>query len=99
MSPPSPVSAFRVQFADEAPAIGSGARFVFARRGRKWVYLLCPYTMRATRLRRWKWEAMRVEPIEDRAVVARMNDFLRRRVEASDRTPTILEQQVMGEKR
>lgn len=39
-----------VHLDDEAPAIGSGHRIVFAAEGRRWLSLCCPWTFRTARL-------------------------------------------------
>lgn len=68
---PAPVTLFSVQLQDQAPAIGSGFRFIFVKCGRKWVYLLSPFTMNACKLRRSVWEALAPVPITDPETITR----------------------------
>lgn len=98
--PPAPALPFRVLFKDEAPAMGSGLRFVFARIGRKWVYLLCPYTLKACKLRLWKWKTLGAEPIVDPATNLRLIDAARLAVTRDARGvpgTTRFQRQVIGE--
>ncbi len=72
----APVNLFTVQLQDEAPVIGSGFRFVFVKHGRKWVYLLSPYTMQACKLRRSVWERLAPEAVTDPDTVNRARQAL-----------------------
>lgn len=71
---------YTVHFQDEAPAIGSGFRFVLAREGRKWVHLLDPYTLRGARLRLHLWRLLRPVRISNEAVLERVQAVLNRAV-------------------
>ncbi len=73
---PAPVNLFTVQLQDEAPAIGSGYRFLFVKHGRKWVYLLSPYTMQACKLRRSVWERLAPAAVTDPATIHRARQAL-----------------------
>ncbi len=42
---PAPTNLYRVHLQDELPAIGSGHRWVFAREGHKWAFVLDPFTV------------------------------------------------------
>ena len=89
----APVLLFSVMLKDEAPAIGCGYRFVFVKRGRKWVYLLSPWTMRACKVTRRVWDAL--APVEAAPeALARARQALL----DSHREPTRLERQAIGGK-
>ncbi len=53
---------FRLQLQDELPAIGSGHRWVFVREGRKWVFILCPFTVTTTKVRVGVWRGLKHGP-------------------------------------
>lgn len=72
----APVHLFTVQLQDEAPAIGCGFRFVFVKQGRKWVYLLSPYTMRACKIERGVWDELRAVEITAPDVLRRARQAL-----------------------
>ncbi len=50
---------FKVHLQDELPAIGSGHRWVFAREGKKWVFVLCPFTVTTTKVRMGVWQGIK----------------------------------------
>ena len=90
----APVLLFSVMLKDEAPAIGCGYRFVFVKRGRKWVYLLSPFIMRACKVRREGWDGLGAGKVTDPDTIKRTRQALRR----NHREPTRLERQAMGGK-
>ena len=86
---------YRVQFQDEAPPIGSGFRFVFVKEGRKWVYLLCPNTVKTCRLRMEKWRTLKPTEITGR-MHTRVCWRLRRKLKRLNRNATRLERRAIG---
>lgn len=90
----APVHLFSIMLKDEAPAIGSGFRFVFVKHGRKWVYLLSPYTMRACKVRQEVWGALTPVRVTAPDALARAREALQK----SHREPTHLERQALGGK-
>ncbi len=90
----APVQLYAVQFKDEAPAIGSGLRFVFVKQGHKWVYLLSPYALRTCRVRRQVWDKMHPVEITDPDTIGRVRKVL---AENPRRAPTRLAQQALGD--
>lgn len=54
---------YECQFADEAPMIGAGRRFVFAEVGHVWASLLTPQ-LESTKIRRAKWDGVRKVEID-----------------------------------
>jgi len=89
----APVHLYSVQFKDEAPAIGSGFRFVFVKQGHKWVYFLSPYTMRACKVRREVWDALGAVEVTAPDALARAREALQ---SGHHRDHTRLEQQALG---
>ena len=87
----APVHLFSVQLQDEAPAIGCGYRFVFVKQGRKLVYLLSPYTMRACKIERGVWDALGAVEITAPDALARARQVLQQ----SARPATNLEKQAL----
>lgn len=75
-----PLQCFNIMFKDEAPAIGSGMRFVFAKFGRKWVYLLSPYSLKSCRISLKTWTDLKVTAITNRAVTERVRRELASRL-------------------
>ncbi len=82
-------------FKDEAPAIGSGFRFVYVKRGRKWVYLLDPYTTRTCRVPVEKWAKIHTHEVPPMAA-ARVAKALSNSVARAERQPTRLEERAIG---
>ena len=95
----APTTLFTILFKDEAPVIGSGFRFVFAKRGHKWVYLLSPYTMRACKIRRAVWDGLKAVENTDPDTIARAQEALRAKVQWAQQEPTLLQRQALGEKK
>ncbi len=93
----APSRLFTVTLADQAPAIGTGMRFVFVKEGRKWVYLLSPFTMRTARLRWPVWEALKPLLIDDPLTRARVRKAVEKNIHKANREPTRLEQRALGE--
>lgn len=91
----APVRFLSVHLKDEAPAIGSGLRFVFVKQGRKWVYLLSPYTMRACKMRRGTWEALGAAEVTDPEALTRARLALKAVCRSNLREPTRLERQAI----
>ncbi len=88
---------FTVTLADQAPAIGCGMRFVFVKEGRKWVYLLAPFTMRTARLSWPVWKGLRPLLIDDVDTRARVRKAVEQNLRNAGREPTRLEQRALGE--
>lgn len=88
---------FTVTLADQAPSIGSGIRFVFLKEGRKWVYLLNPFTMRTARLKWATWEGLKPLLINDDETRARVIRSVKANLAHAGRNPTRLERQAIGE--
>ena len=49
---------WELYFADEAPRIGSGKKFVRAKIGRKWVHLASRHSSGKQRIRRTVWDQL-----------------------------------------
>ena len=96
---PAPTQLHRLFFQDEAPQMGSGLRFVLAKRGRKWVYLLSPYTAKSCRLLTTVWDRISVNTrIDDDALLKRINAHLQTAIHHANREPTALEKRALGGK-
>lgn len=93
----APSRLFTVTLADQAPAIGTGMRFVFVKEGRKWVYLFSPFTMRTARLRWPAWEALKPVLIDDDETRARVRKAVENNLQHAGRPATRLERQALGE--
>ncbi len=77
--------------------MGSGLRFLFVKEGRKWVYLLNPFTLRTARLRWAAWSACKPLLIDDEETRARVSASVKRNLEHSGKPPTLLQRQALGE--
>lgn len=82
-------------FKDEAPVIGSGFRFVYVKLGRKWVYLLDPYTARTCRVSVEKWAKIRTHEVPPDPAL-RVAAALANSVARAERQPTRLEARALG---
>ena len=90
---PSPTILYKVQLEDEIPAIGSGTRWVFAREGRKWALVLCPFTANTVRLPIDVWRGIK----RDRwGAGVCSKDYLRGRIRSMDRDPTAFEKSALA---
>lgn len=96
---PAPARLFTVTLQDEAPAIGCGMRFLFAKEGRKWVYLLSPFTLRAARLSWPTWEGLKPLLINDPETRARVQAAVENNLRIAARPATRLEQQALEDER
>ncbi len=95
----SPARLFTAMLQDEAPSMGSGLRFIFVKEGRKWVYLLNPFTMRTARLKWAVWEKCKPLLVDDEQTRARVIASVKRNLERSGAAPTLLQQQALGEEK
>ncbi len=84
---------FKVQLQDELPTIGSGHRWVFAREGRKWVFVLDPFTITTTKVRVERWRAVKKEQI---TCSSHILQYMRQRLDACERPTTAFEKSALA---
>ncbi len=84
----APTLLYKVQLEDELPAIGSGHRWVYARKGTKWVFILCPFTVNTVKLRLSVWQGLKKVRWEKEEFVRK---YLKARLEMLNRSPTAFE--------
>lgn len=85
---------YQVQLEDEMPVIGSGWRFVFAREGTKWVFVLDPFSINTVKLSLSKWKGVKKTLWEDGTYI---RNYLHERLEKLGRTPTVFEMSALKE--
>ncbi len=89
----APTVLYRVHLEDEIPAVGSGHRWVFAREGRKWAFVLCPFTANTVRVRIATWQGVKKEP---QGTSKYIHDYLQDRLRSLGREPTSFERSALS---
>ncbi len=84
----APTLLYRVQLEDEMPAIGSGWRWVYAREGHKWAFILCPFTINTVRIPLSKWQGIKRARWEKESFILA---GLKARLDKLERSPTAFE--------
>ncbi len=85
---PAPTELYRVQLQDELPAIGSGLRWVYAREGHKWAFVLCPFTVTTVKMRIEAWRAVKRERVARSTYIT---NYMKQRLVSLNRAPTAFE--------
>ncbi len=84
---------YKVHLQDELPAIGSGHRLVFAREGRKWVFILYPFDVTTVKMKLAAWERVKREEVDCTEYVI---NHMEKRLRLMKRLPTAFEKSVLG---
>ncbi len=84
----APTLLYRLHLEDELPTIGSGHRWVYAREGHKWVFVLCPFTANTVRTPIARWRSIKQEPWAKGDFI---REYLRGRLKSLGREPTAFE--------
>ncbi len=84
----APTNLYRVQLQDELPAIGSGHRWVFAREGTKWAFILDPFTVTTAKVRIAAWRGIKRERVPHSTYII---NHMRHRLVLLNRAPTAFE--------
>ncbi len=84
----APTILYRVQLEDEIPVIGSGHRWVFAREGKKWAFILCPFSVNTVKLQLSVWQGIKKDRWKKEKFIRK---YLRARLALLGRAPTSFE--------
>ncbi len=90
---PAPTNLYRVHLQDELPAIGSGHRWVYAREGTKWAFILDPFTVTTVKVRIAVWRGIKRERIPHSAHII---NHMKQRLVSLNRAPTAFERTALA---
>ncbi len=89
----APTILYRVHLHDEIPAHGCGLRFVFAREGHKWAFVLCPFTANTVRVKIATWRGLKKHPWGTSKFI---QEYLQGRLRSLGREPTAFERSALS---